>query len=189
MTKRVFIVHGWGGNPDEGWFPWLKKELEKRNFKVEVPAMPGTEHPKIETWVPYLAKLVKKADKDTYFVGGSIGCQTILRYLETNAGKIGGVVFVAGWVSLAPKAMPTKEDKKIAKPWLETPIDFGKIKKTTKNFTAVFSDNDPYVPMENIDIYRKKLGAKIIIEKKKGHFSGEDNITELPIVLNELLKM
>ena len=26
-AKRVFIVHGWGGHPDEGWFPWLSSEL------------------------------------------------------------------------------------------------------------------------------------------------------------------
>jgi hypothetical protein len=28
-AKRVFIIHGWEGYPEEGWFPWLKKELEK----------------------------------------------------------------------------------------------------------------------------------------------------------------
>jgi len=28
--KRVFIIHGWGGNPEEGWLPWLKKELEAK---------------------------------------------------------------------------------------------------------------------------------------------------------------
>ena len=28
--KKVFIIHGWEGYPEEGWFPWLKKELESR---------------------------------------------------------------------------------------------------------------------------------------------------------------
>ena len=37
--KRVFIIHGWGGYPEEGWLPWLKKELEKNGFKVFVPAI------------------------------------------------------------------------------------------------------------------------------------------------------
>ncbi len=49
---------------------------------VQVPAMPNTAEPKIETWVPFLEKLVGKPDKDTYLVGHSIGCQTILRYLD-----------------------------------------------------------------------------------------------------------
>ena len=30
--KRVYIIHGWEGYPEEGWFPWLKKELEDRGF-------------------------------------------------------------------------------------------------------------------------------------------------------------
>jgi len=34
MSKRVFLIHGWEGSPEEGWRPWLKKELEKRGFKV-----------------------------------------------------------------------------------------------------------------------------------------------------------
>ncbi len=45
--KRVFIVHGWDGYPTEGWFPWLKAELEKRGFTVAVPAMPHPERPTV----------------------------------------------------------------------------------------------------------------------------------------------
>jgi predicted alpha/beta hydrolase family esterase len=85
MTERVFIIHGWEGYPEEGWFPWLKKELE--------------------------------------------------------------------------------------------------------NNVAIFSDNDPYVPLRDSEIFKEKLGAKIIVERGKGHFSGEDNITKLPVVLDEIVKM
>ncbi len=189
MVKRAFIIHGWDGYPEEGWFPWLKRELEKAEFQVFVPAMPEPEHPRIETLVPYLAKLVGKPDKETYFIGHSIGCQTILRYLQTIKESIGGAIFVAGWVSLTPMATRTKEEQAIVKPWFITPIDFVKVKKTSPNFVAIFSDDDPYVPLENIETYQEKLGAKIIIEKKKGHFSGEDNITEIPILLKEVLYM
>ncbi|MBI2582787.1 alpha/beta hydrolase, partial [Candidatus Azambacteria bacterium] len=66
---RVFIIHGWEGYPEEGWFPWLKRELESRGFEVRVPAMPDTAKPKIEAWISYLAELVGKPDENTYFVG------------------------------------------------------------------------------------------------------------------------
>jgi len=26
--KTVYIIHSWEEYPEEGWFPWLKKELE-----------------------------------------------------------------------------------------------------------------------------------------------------------------
>ena len=88
MQKRVFIVHGWDGHPKEGWFPWLKQELEKHGFDVFVPQMPEPIMPKIEAWVSHLAGIVNKPDKNTCFVGHSIGCQAILRYLETLDVKI-----------------------------------------------------------------------------------------------------
>ena len=66
MTKRVFIVHGCGGYPEEGWFPWLKKELEARGFRVEVSQMPETDSPLLEKWIPALAQAVGKADEQTY---------------------------------------------------------------------------------------------------------------------------
>src|SRR3990167_5523753 len=97
--KRVFIIHGWGSNPKDDWFPWIKKELESKGFKVEIPVMPNTDEPKVNEWVGFLKKIVKNPDKDTYFIGHSIGCQTILRYLENldKKIKIGGCIFVAGW--------------------------------------------------------------------------------------------
>lgn len=63
MSKRVFIIHGWGGYPDEGWLPWLKIELEKKNFEVFIPAMPDTDEPKINSWVSHLQKIAADANK------------------------------------------------------------------------------------------------------------------------------
>ena len=191
MKKRVFIIHGWGGQPDLGWMLWLRKELEGRGFEVVAPQMPETDVPKIEKWVPFLEEKVGQADENTYFVGHSIGCQTILRYLERlpENKKIGGALFVAGWFNLKPETSEDEDDIKAAKPWLETPIDFEKILTHIKKFTAIFSDNDPYVPIEDAELFKQKLGAKTIIEHNKGHFTGDDNIIELPIVLEELLKI
>ena len=187
MHKRVFIIHGWDGYPDEGWFPWLKTELEKNGFQVHVPAMPEPDRPSIGAWVSSLATLVGEADQHTYFVGHSIGCQTIVRYLESLPAdkKVGGAAFVAGWFTLWP--LETEEEKEIAKPWLETPIDFAKVKQHTERFFAVFSDNDEAVPQENRDLFREWLGAETQVEHARGHFSGSDGVKELPVVLEAIL--
>ncbi len=193
--KRVFIIHGWDGNPEEAWIVWLKKKLSEKGFEVFAPAMPNTDEPVIEEWVNFLENLVGEPDENTYFVGGSIGCQTILRYLEKIKGKkVGGVVFVAGWFNLSEftfKEEPADEEEAriIAKPWLENPIDIKQIRKSTKNIVAIFSDNDPYVSISDKDIFHEKLGAKIIIESKKGHFRDIDGVKELPSVFDSLLKM
>jgi len=189
MNKRVFIIHGWDGYPEEGWFPWLKQELEKNGFQVQVPAMPEPVEPKIEKWVSYLNKIVSNVDENTLFVGHSIGCQTILRYLEglPIEKKVGGAVFVAGWLS-SPN-LETEEEKRIAKPWIEIPIDFEKVKQHTKKFFAIFSDDDEVISLDNKELFEQKLGAKTIIESGCGHFGESDNITELSSALKAIMEI
>jgi predicted alpha/beta hydrolase family esterase len=187
MKKRVVIIHGWGGYPEEGWFPWLKDELEKKGFDVIVPAMSNTDKPDVKVWVNQLAKLVGESDENTYLVGHSMGVQTILRYLATlKDKKIGGAVLVAGFFTLFE--LDDKEDEEIVRPWLKTSIDCEAVKKTTSKITAVFSDNDKWVPLdENIGLFEKKLSSKIVVQHNMGHFSGSDGVKKLPIVLETLL--
>lgn len=131
-------------------------------------------------------------DKDTYFIGHSIGCQAILRYLETKEiTKIGGMFLVAPWLDLLPEAIEDDESYNIAKPWLNTPINFTKILEFTNNITCLFSDDDYFVSLEQEKEFKKKLKAKTVIVKNKGHISQDDNVYELKEILdlsNEMLK-
>lgn len=151
--------------------------------------MPEPAEPKIEAWVSRLSGIVGEVDENTFFVGHSIGCQTILRYLESlPAGKkVGGVIFVAGWFKLMN--LKTDEEKEIAQPWLETPIDFEKVKQHTEKFFAVFSDDDEVVPINNKDLFEQRLGAKTAVEHNKGHFSESDGVKELPSVLEAIISL
>lgn len=129
---KAIIVHRWDGTPKSDWYPWLKMQLTKRGWEVIVPAMPNTSKPEIKAWVKRLQEVVGKPDVETFFIGHSIGCQTIMRYLATlpKEAKVGGVIFVAGWFTL--RGLESKEMEAIAKPWLKTPIDFAKVKEKTK---------------------------------------------------------
>ena len=182
MRKRVFIVHGWDGYPEEGWFPYLKKELEAKGFLVSIPQMPDAGNPRIFNWVPALADAVGDPDENTYLIGHSMGCQTIARYLESlpEGKKIGGAVFVAGFFKRLTGLEDDMDVQETDRHWLTTPLDLDKVKIHLPKATAIFSDNDPFVPLDNQDDFRDKLFANIIIEHHKGHFIGPtDNITEL----------
>ena len=63
------------------------------------------------------------------------------------------------------------------------------IQRHCPKFIAIHSDNDPYVSLHYGDLFKEKLGAEVIIEHNKKHFSGDEGITELPIVLNSILKI
>ncbi len=184
--KRAFIIHGWDFNPKMNWYSSLKKDLEKKGFVVMVPSMPNTSEPKIEEWVQHLKKTVGKLDNNTYFIGHSMGCQTIMRYLEKENynGKVGKIVFVAGWFKL--DNLEGEEVEEIARPWLETPIDFSKVKKKINNLTVFLSSNEPYgFVKENSAVFKEKLGAKVNMLKDRGHFTQDDGITEIKEILKE----
>ncbi|MEK7662386.1 MAG: alpha/beta fold hydrolase [Patescibacteria group bacterium] len=189
MKKRVFIVHGWDGVPESNWFPWLKKELEDRGYGVFVPQLPDAGNPRIYKWVPALAKVVGVADEETYFVGHSMGCQTIARYIESlsEGQKVGGAVFVAGFFKSLSGLEDEEGVRETEKHWLGAPPDLIKVRAHLNKSVAIFSDNDPYVPLDNQDDFRDKLGSQIIIEHNKGHFNEDEGVTELPSALESIL--
>jgi len=161
--------------------------LEKRGFVVQVPLMPNPAEPKIEAWVNKLGQIVGAADENCYFVGHSIGAQAVLRYLAglPQAVVVAKVVLVAPWMELDHNTIAEEGETsiEIARPWMETPIDFTKVKKRAGNFCVIFSDNDLFVPIGQKELFKQKLSADVFVEKGKGHFSGCDNVTKLPIVL------
>jgi|SRR5579872_1669899 len=185
--NKIILVHGWGGNANSGWKPWLKSKLEKMGHEVLVPDMPDTETPIIEKWVGHLAEIVGKPNEKTFFVGHSIGCQTILRYLDTHQfpphAKVGGAIFVAGWFNLENLEA---EEVPIAKPWIERPINPEKIKSVLPKSTLIISDNDPYGALEYNKQKFSELDSKITIAKGAGHMTGEEGFKEFPLVLSEL---
>lgn len=187
MAVRVFVVHGWEGSPGEGWFPWLKRNLDA---EVHVLAMPNPEEPEIDAWVSAISGAVGAPDEETFFVGHSIGCQAILRFLQAlDNPRIGGLVLVAPWTSLKPVVFEEEGAEEVARPWLDTPIDWEKAKEAAKSIVAVFSKDDQYVPLEEVDVFREKLGAKVIVRESGGHMGGDDKVYELPAVLEELQAM
>ena len=186
--KRLFIVHGWGeSGSKEAPIAWMGKVGAELGFETVVLDMPNPLVPTIDAWTKHLEDNVYYVDQDTYFVGHSIGCQAILRYLEKNKGsQLGGAVLVAPWLMIT--GLETQEEQDIARPWVDRPIDFASIRAMGGTFVTIFSDNDPFVPFApNKEAFEKALNPKIVVEQGKGHLSEEDGVTAIPSV-EEALK-
>lgn len=180
--SRVILIHGWDGNPEEGWFPWFKSEMERRGFAVTIPVM-RCQPPRQEIWVPQIREVVGQPDAETYLIGHSAGCISILRYLESlpDDVQIGGVVLVAGF----------KDDLKQEelRNYFATPLYWSKIKTKARRFIAIHSDDDRWVPLEHGDVFREKLDADIYVLRHRKHFSGESGIKELPEARDAILRI
>ena len=55
-----FIIHGAYGNSKDNWIPWLKKQLEKQNHHVIVPAFPTPDGQSLDAWINVADEEIKK---------------------------------------------------------------------------------------------------------------------------------
>ncbi len=191
--RRVVIVHGWRGRPDKGWLKSLGTELEKRGIEVINPQLPDRYDPKPAVWVAELARLVGPLDTNTIFVGHSMGCPTILRYLSEYQVKPRGLlthvarrllrrreevqipaaIFVAGFYELATPALDN---------FFGPEPDFMKLKSMIKKTFCVYSDNDKIVDPARSKELASKLDSAEILLPGRGHF-GNVLLAEVPEVL------
>lgn len=189
--KKAIIVHGWGGKPEHGWYLWLKKKMEKKGFIVDVPEMPNTDEPEIKAWTGKLSEVAETIDEETILIGHSIGCQAILRWLErlTQEAKVEKCIFIAPWMHLDETTIEEEgqEAVAIAKLWIETPIDFLKVRVHCDKFICIFSDNDPYVPLSDIKLFEEELGAETLLLNNRGHFDTDSGIKDLPKIMDFIL--
>jgi uncharacterized protein len=183
MVKRVLFAHGWDGVPDDAWKPWLKGELEKKGWEWVAPQLPGGEYPVCVEWVMALQHALPVPDKHTFLVGHSLGCAALLRYVESlpSDTHIGGVVLIAGFCS------PLADAPEINS-FTTVPFAWETIMQRVKKIIVIGSRDDDVVPLGKILELQAVLRAELMIDEGKGHFSADDDITELPSVLKALEK-
>ncbi|MSR78626.1 MAG: serine hydrolase family protein [Candidatus Taylorbacteria bacterium] len=183
MQKRVFLIHGWEGTPDNHWFPWLSWELKARGFEVHSLTMPHADNPKVSEWLAEMKSVIERPNKDTFIVGHSLGCVAIVRYIEQlpKTARVGGCVFVAGFLS----ELNISEISEFT----STSLDVEKAKMHGAKFVNIFSDNDEYVSIVKSLEFQKAFGAKGVLERGRGHFTKREGVDALPSVFKALIDM
>ena len=183
MKNNVFIFHGTEGHPQENWFPWLKGKLEAKGCKVFVPQFPTPPvvPAKISEWFDVLKEYEKHIDGDTILIGHSLGGIFALRVLEQLKRPIKGVFLVGTPIGVRPILNYDRDNS-----FSGFDFDWAKVKTHSGSFICFFSKDDPYVPIENAELFKSSLGAKVIIEDGQKHYDGESGITEVDQVLKEI---
>ncbi len=173
--KKVLILHAWTSTAKSNWYPWLKKELEKKGYEVFLPDLPtmASQLPDLSRMMKYLAKNYS-FDQDTVVVGHSLGAVLGMRLGEKY--KFNKLITVSGW-----DYNDLCAEHKL---FWKTMIDHKKIKKNVKEIICIGSDNDPYYTAISFEDTANRLGGKFILIKGKSHFSkSSGGVTEFPQIL------
>ena len=180
--KKIIIVHGYTASPEKNWFPWLKEELESLGAIVPVPAMPESNFPDPQKWQQHLLNSHIQFDEDTILIGHSLGCVTVLRFLEQQVPqgvKIGGYVLVAGFDHNL-ETLPSLESH------TEVLLDYRKLTHIANKRISLISSNDRVVEPQASKDLACALQAEIVIEENAGHFLDREGYTEFQTLLNIL---
>ena len=178
---KVVFIHGKDRTPNNIWYPWLKKEVEKKGIKFIAPELPNTNDPILSEWLNEIDKTTP--NENTILIGHSRGGLAILRWLEqlSESKRVKKVILVAA----SNSCIKEKNQKKDTHGFYEKgPLNFEKIKSHCNDFVVIHSKDDHWVPFKSGEENAKRLNAKFKVYENKRHFGY--GIDKVPEVLEEI---
>ncbi|MBS0878476.1 MULTISPECIES: alpha/beta fold hydrolase [unclassified Tatumella] len=180
-VPRLFIVHGFMAAPEHHWFPWLQQVAEQAGVVTEAPQLPESHSPQLSHWLESLESVVGEPDENTWLVGHSLGCITLLNYLNQRYPQAvtGGMILVSGF----SEAVPGLE---MLADFVRQPVDNHRIISNVRQRAVIASLNDTIVPAAFSLRLSQQLAAPFYGIPDSGHFLGREGVTELPLVASLL---
>ena len=181
--KNAFIFHGTEGYPEENWFPWLKQELEKRDYEVYVPHFPSPPKipAKIDEWFDVLKNYEQYINKDTIIIGHSLGGIFTLRLLEKVQQPVKAAIFIGTPIGVRPILNYDRDNS-----FSGFSFNWDNISKKANHFEVFQSDSDPYVSLGNGKQLAKKLNVPLNFVPNAGHFNAKAGYTKFNLLLEKL---
>jgi len=180
--KNAVIFHGSGTVPNAVWHPWLKKELEKKEYKVSIPTLTTDDPAPLDVWLPLALK--EHYDDETVIVGHSSGAPLILSVLENINVKVKKAILVAGFIT----PLPIDNGKN---PILQEKYNWEKIKRNAGEIIMINSKNDPWGCNDKQGkAIAEKVGGKLIVNNE-GHMGSQafnQPYKEFPLLLQLIEK-
>lgn len=169
--RTIFIIHGSYGNPEENWFPWLKKELEKLGEHVIVPRFQipkkDKEGHRLDEWLKKFEQYKTLVNEETIFVAHSRGCSFTFQLLPMLGVKVNSLFLVGPFVDYDQwRPDVYKEyDSFQARPYLWKRL------RQLIGHTEVFQSTNDVIPVSEGKLIADWLKGSIRLFKDAGHFN------------------
>lgn len=151
----------------KNWKKRMDIDLGK-NFEVFLPEMPNRVNARYFEWKIWFERILTLLGDGLIFIGHSLGGIFLAKYLSENKidKKIKALILVSAPFDDANN-MESLVNFKLKKSLLN-------LSKQSENIYLIQSKDDPLVPFEQVEKYKKELpNAKVIIFEDRGHFSQE----------------
>ena len=166
--NNYFIIHGSYGNPYKNWIPYLKTQLSKRRLNCMVPSFTTPYKQDYESWETILISYLKIGyiTEETTFITHSLGGIFIMKFLIENNIKIKKIITVGGFNNIK-----YDEDNSLYDSFYMSDSELLRISNLCSQIICFYSDNDPYVPIENAKHFADIVKGEKVLIKGAGHFN------------------
>ncbi|WP_419770749.1 MAG: RBBP9/YdeN family alpha/beta hydrolase [Candidatus Marinarcus sp.] len=172
MSKRVLILHGWGGSSYPHWQAHLAADLIKENYVVSFPHLPNMDFPNLDEWKAFIKKEVE------HFQPNIVVCHSL--------GNIAWFHIVDELDILLDKLMlvaPVRKNCDLKELTTFFPYREPKNLKSKEVIMAI-SDNDPYMNFEEAMALQQELNVGMKIMENAGHINAQSGFGKLDCALD-----
>jgi predicted alpha/beta hydrolase family esterase len=183
---KFVIFHDAFGDPEENWFPQLKKDLESAGQSVIVPKFPiddwnevinagptvPNKNQNLQNWLQTFEPITKTflPTDELCFIGHSLGPVFILHAVTAFNLHLNSAIFVSPFMSSLHSEKYWQFDH-VNNSFYKTDFDFKKLKMQIPFSYVLYSDTDPYVGEKYSSVFAQAMGSSIMPVMKAGHIS------------------
>lgn len=168
MSKRVLILHGWGGSEFPHWQAHLANDLKEDGYEVSFPELPNKDFPRLDEWLEALKKEVEEF-KPEVVVCHSLANTLWFKFLEENEiDEVEKLMLVA----------PVRKNCQIEELATFFPYEPPKELRAKEAILAV-SDNDPYMNITEAIGLQSQMNIGMKIMNNAGHINAESGFGKL----------
>jgi len=162
MSKKVLLLHGWGGSDYPHWQSYLAGEIAKNYGKVSFLKFSNFDTPKLDVWIKELQEELQDFRPDIVI------CHSLANTLWFHLCNITPLKQIEKLYLVAPPSI------KCTIPELS---EFFPVQIPTNLYAAktllIVSTNDPYMSMDEANSLHQELQIPMKVLKNAGHINAE----------------
>jgi predicted alpha/beta hydrolase family esterase len=183
----VVVLHGSFGSPFENWFGWLYSQLAANDIRCFVVHLPTPMGQTFENWSRILSayRASDCIDSGSTLVAHSSASPFAVRYISEESVSLARLITVAGFDAFA--SGDSAFDSINREVFTRGDGDFEDVRNLVSSRLALYSRNDPYLPLDSLKAFAEKLDAEKVEFESAGHFNDASGYQEFPELLDRLI--
>ena len=177
MSKKVLILHGWGGSDFPHWQAYLAQQLIEKNYIVSFPQLPNIYEPILDEWIDYL-----KVEMD-HFKPDIVVCHSLANILWFHYVNRYNIKDLDKLMLVSPVSSTCKIEE--IKSFFPYPIPHN---LKAKEYIIASSDNDPYIDIDELYKLKDMLHSSLKIIENAGHLNTESGYGKLDCAYDWIIR-